>query len=538
MKTSGHLVAGVSALALGIAALSTGAAAHTIYYPFKKGVHFTPQAGHVGAWVRPYKAPIIAKSGTWTDLTNKLPFSNGPWVQMLLTDGTVLVDDFCTPNWYKLTPDNKGRYENGTWSSIAAMPSGYQPLFFASEVLADGRMIINGGEYNGSANNNCGGGVWTNKGALYDPVADSWSSVSPPTGWSRIGDAQSAVLPDGSYMLANCCSNQEAIAAISGTSVTWTATGSGKADINDEEGWTLLPDGNLLTVDANVHLGSNPNQYEIYDLSAGTWSSPGDTAQELVDPGSHELGPAVLRPDGNVIYFGAVGHNDIYNTSTGTWTAGPDFPKSNGVFYDCADAPAVLLPNGKVLVQASPGVFNTPSHFWHFTITKKGNARLTQVDDPAQAGGTSSFEGVFLMLPTGQALWNDSQTQPNEIATYTAPGVPQSSWRPVISSVSKNLTVGSSNNAISGTNFNGFSQDSAYGDDAQMSTNWPIVRIQNHATNDVCYARSHDFSTMGVWTVGTTNAMFDIPSSCEKGLSVLKVVVNGIKSAGVAVTLK
>jgi len=537
MKTSGHLIAGVSALALGIAVLSTGAAAHTIYYPFKKGIHFTPQ-GHVGPGEKPYKAPIIARSGTWTDLTNALPFVNGPWVQILLTDGTVLVEDFCTPNWYKLTPDNRGKYENGTWSSIAPMPSGYQPLFFASQVLPDGRFIVNGGEYNGNSNNDCGGGVWTNKGALYDPFSDSWTDVAPPTGWSRIGDAQSAVLPDGSYMLADCCTNQEAIASIKGTSVTWTATGSGKHDVNDEEGWTLLPDGNILTVDANTNLGAHPNTVEIYDTSKGTWSSPGQTAQELVDPGSHELGPAVLRPDGNVIYFGAVGHNDLYNTSTGTWTAGPDFPQLKGNQYDAADAPAVLLPNGKVLVQASPGVFGTPSHFWHFTITKKGNARLTQVDDPAQAGGTSSFEGVFLMLPTGQALWNDSQTQPNEIATYTPVGVPQGAWKPVVSSVAKTLTVGSKNNAISGTNFNGFSEGASYGDDAQMSTNWPIVRLENAKTHNVCYARSHDFSTMGVWTTGTTNAMFDIPASCDKGLTALKVVVNGIASVGIAVTLK
>src|SRR5204863_4787675 len=165
MKPTNYLTAGVSVLALAaITSLSTGASAHTVYYPFKKGVHFVP-GGHVGPYERPYKAAKNMHSGTWKDLSNKLPFANGPWVQMLLTDGTVLVDDLCSPNWYKLTPDKKGKYERGTWSAIAAMPSGYQPLFFASEILPDGRMIINGGEYNGSGSN-CGGGVWTNKGAL------------------------------------------------------------------------------------------------------------------------------------------------------------------------------------------------------------------------------------------------------------------------------------------------------------------------------------------------------------------------------------
>jgi hypothetical protein len=42
---------------------------------------------------------------------------------------------------------------------------------------------------------------------------------------------------------------------------------------------------------------------------------------------------------------------------------------------------------------------------------------------------------------------------------------------------------------------------------------------------------------MGVWTVGTTSAEFDIPRTCEKGASTLQVIVNGLASAGVAVTL-
>jgi len=42
---------------------------------------------------------------------------------------------------------------------------------------------------------------------------------------------------------------------------------------------------------------------------------------------------------------------------------------------------------------------------------------------------------------------------------------------------------------------------------------------------------------MGVWTTGTTNAEFDIPKRCETGASTLQVIVNGIASAGVSVTL-
>ncbi len=189
-----------------------------------------------------------------------------------------------------------------------------------------------------------------------------------------------------------------------------------------------------------------------------------------------------------------------------------------------------------MLVQASPPN-EAPSHFFEFSLNKKGTMALTQVDDPKAAPYTGSFEGTLLDLPSGQVIWNNSQTEPNEVAVYTPKGRPNSAWLPVVTSVSASLAVGSTGNPISGTNFNGFSLGGAFGDDTQQATNFPIVRITNNSSGDVCYARSYDFSTMGVFTTGTTNAEFDIPSSCETGASSLQVIVNGIASKGVSVTL-
>ena len=48
--------------------------------------------------------------------------------------------------------------------------------------------------------------------------------------------------------------------------MTWTPTGTGKFDINDEEGWNQLPNGKVLTVDCYVqHYESNGRNYELYD---------------------------------------------------------------------------------------------------------------------------------------------------------------------------------------------------------------------------------------------------------------------------------
>ena len=542
MKINRILTAGVSALAFAaVASFATGASANQTYYPYKKGhMHVDPNRppGHVGPYLPPYKAvrsPTF-HPGTWADV-GSLPFTKGPWGSMLLTDGTVLVMDYCTSpaQWYKLTPNSKGKYESGTWSKIATMPTGYSPLFFAQQILTDGRMIINGGEYNSCS------AVWTNKGALYDPVGNTWTSVTGPSGWSTIGDAESIILPNGTYMLANCCdrtTGHDALASISGTTVTWSIiTGfscpSGDP-CNDEDGFGALPNGKVMLVDVwNASSSGNYDDWYTFDPSTDTWTLGGKTHDYLSDSG-YELGPAPLMPNGKIIQFGANTKNNIFDTSSATWSTGPAFSLSN---YDCADAPAATLPDGHVLVQASPGEFNTPSHFWEFFYTRRGAAKLVQTNDPTQAPHTSSYESTMLVLPTGQVLWNNSQASPKEVATYTPVGSPKASWLPVVSSVSSSLNVGSTGNPISGTNFNGFSLGAYYGDDGQAATNFPLVRFTNNSTGDVCFARSYNFSTMGVWTSGTTNATFDIPSSCEKGASTLQAVVNGIASVGTSVTL-
>jgi hypothetical protein len=61
--------------------------------------------------------------------------------------------------------------------------------------LADGRVIVEGGEYNNLV------GDETNQGAIYDPTTNVWTVVNPPSGWSTIGDSPAIVLPDGTFMM-------------------------------------------------------------------------------------------------------------------------------------------------------------------------------------------------------------------------------------------------------------------------------------------------------------------------------------------------
>jgi len=475
-------------------------------------------------------------SSPWTPLTNQPDFLlDGAANPILLTDGTVLVQDAGFPYWWKLTPDASGSYVNGTWSQIASTPATYSPLYHSSAVLPDGRMIIEGGEYLLSLDQTQLVPSWSNQGAIYDPVADTWTMVAPPTGWDTIGDAQSVVLADGRYMQADCCSTQTAI--LDAGALTWTPTGNGKADINDEEGWTLLPNKKVLTVDAYVFAyDSTGTNSELYDPASGSWSSAGSTVVQLWDScggasaASYEVGPGVLRPDGTVFYAGANGcaasHTAVYNSRKGTWKAGPDFPDDLGI----ADGPAALEPNGKVLMMASPGVFNVGARYFEWNGRK-----LTEIPGTPNAANESSYYGNMLVLPTGQILLTDFY---NDIEIFTpskdggeCDGGPEIDKAP--SSVSRGHSY-----RISGTGFNGVSQGAAYGDDAQAATNYPLVRITNKKSGHVFYERTHDHSSMAVASNRPVFTYFDVSPLTERGNSKLEVVANGIASRPVEVVVR
>jgi hypothetical protein len=478
-------------------------------------------------------APAPAGS-PWQFLTKPPPFDAG--AMLLLTDGSVLVQESNGGFWARLTPDITGSYVNGTWSQVASLPVGYTPLYYASAILPDGRVIIEGGEYNGSETP-----VWTNQGAIYDPVANTWTAVQPPSGsgWSLIGDSPSAVLSNGTFMLGGCCSSLTAL--LNESNLTWAATGSGKAVSNNEESWTLLPNGNVLTVDAVYPQGFCGTDSEIYSPATGQWTSAGSTLVPLADcfgPNpSYEIGPQVLRPDGTVVVFGGTtsGGTDetaIYNSNTGSWEGGPFVPAIGGQFYTLTDAPAALLPSGNILFAASPQpAYTVGTHFFVFT---PGNT-ITQVADDAYAAEIAPFYGFMLVLPTGQILFNG---RVGNLEVYNDPNPPNPAWAPVIGSVATTLSTGATYQ-LSGQQLGGLSQGAAYGDDYQSNTNYPLVKIVNAASGHVFYARTSGFSSMSVAPGNVSSLSFTVPPSyaIEAGPSSLYVIGDGIASQPAGVTI-
>jgi hypothetical protein len=504
-----------------------------------------PVAGPSPSPFSPEQAPI----GAWSNLLNTQ--SGGPYNlsnPVLMTDGTVLVHRTDNPSWYRLTPDINGSYINGTWSQIASLPiiggTQYDPKFFASAVLPDGRLIVEGGEYNNGAS------AWTNLGAIYDLATNTWTPVSPPAGWTQIGDAQSTVLADGTYMLASCCNSPPVAALFNPTNLTWIPTGSGKYDIYDEEAWALLPTGQLLTVDAYVSTGTCGTGTEIYNPVTRTWTSAGNVPAQLSDcntvngnQASYEIGPNVLTYYGTVLAFGgtasttvpsALAIYTITSSQGGVWSAGANQPSlcGAGANLPCtmADAPAAALPNGNVLIAASAGLFANPTYYFEYFPPSNTYAAAPPTSD---AGSSTSFYHNFLVLPTGQVL--QVSTYNSTIQIYTPSGTYAPTWQPQVVSVSNCLTPGVSYK-LSGLQLSGLTQGAYYGDDQQANTNFPVVRIVNNNTHHVFYGRTYGW-TASVAPLAAGITEFDVASTTETGASTLYVVANGIPSTGTPVTV-
>ena len=462
-----------------------------------------------------------ASAGTVKQLVHQPP--EGSIITMLMTDGTVMAQGFSQSGWWKLTPDNMGSYVNGTWTQTAGLFSGYAPDAMAESVLADGRLIIAGGEYN------FGNFAFTNISAIYDPKKDKWTDITPDKHLlNYIGDSGSNVLPDGRFLIAK--KFDTGMYAFDPKTMSWSKLQSkGKDEFNSEEGLQLLPDGSYLVVEVKAH-----PKAQRYIPSTGEWVDAGSTPVDLRGPqnccgrcipyGPHdkcydppgETGASATLPNGTVFFTGSIpegestAHTAIYDIKTGTWKAGPNIPNGDEAF----DTGVAALPNGNALAEGFNG------GLYEFDGTKF----ITQ-------SGSGSFGGDCMTnLPSGEILIGGFEV-------YQPTGNPKDEWRPQIGVVPGTVTRGQTYK-ITGKQFNGISQGSSFGDEFDSHSNYPLVRITNNSSHHVFYARTHDHSTMAVAT-GKKKVFtnFDVPSGMETGASKIEVVANGIASLPVDITV-
>ena len=504
-----------------------------------------PVGRAIPAKVAPDLTP--GQKSPWKRLKNAPPIP--PGTMLLASDGTVLVhsepSSGGTSVWYKLTPSSTGSYVDGTWSQIASMPSGYDPLYFASAILPNGQMIVEGGEYLG------GNDAWTNKGAIYNPAKNTWRRVAPPPGWANIGDAQSDLLANGTFMLSQACQNcltsnpqfSTSDALFNATGLNWTALpGQGKNDPNDEEGWTLEPSGQLLTVDTWL----TPTT-ELFTPTSLGWTNAGNTVTSPVNSPANEIGPQVEMPGGNTFVVGAGTSSEIapavctthkpaptalYNYAARSWVKGPVIPTIGGLQYDSADGPGSILPDGNVLFDVSPCVYNAPIAFFLYNAASNS---LSAVPDVPNAANDSTYYTRLLALPNGQVLFGDGSRR---MEVYTAGGTANPAWAPSLTGLSSfSLTPGHTA-SLSGTQLAGLDQGATYGDDVQDNTNYPLVRITNVKSGVVTYARTSRWSSVSVAPGAASSTNFTVPTGTPAGVSTLVVVANGIASSPVRVVIR
>jgi hypothetical protein len=467
----------------------------------------------------------IVPAGQWAQLANDAP--DGIGTMLLMTDGSVMAQGPQTSkNWYKLTPGSDGGYTSGTWSNLPDMHT--ERLFFASNVLHDGRVFVVGGEYSGED----GDKNWTNSGEVYDPGAQAWTTITPfPQ--TQFGDDPSVLLNNGQLLCGYL--NDNRTYRYNPVSNTWNQTAGSKLhnnDRSDEETWLKLPDGSVLSYDVNNDADNGQSTAQRYIPSMDQWVDAGTVPVNLSNSAlGNEMGGATLLPDGRAWFVGATGSTAFYTPSTNTWAAGPNLP--NGQHAD--DAPLCMMSNGHVLLAADGpgGTFSTHTHLYDFdpSLVSTNFNPFTQVDVPGlDLSDVAAYKCRMLALPSGQVLFTANYADDN-LYVYTPSGLPNDAWRPTITGISQytGFTLQPAF-VLSGTQINGISAGASYGDDAEMDSNYPIVKFTD-SVGQVHYAQGFDRSSNGVQTGSTlVSTTYFLPPGITDGAFLVQAVANGIAS--------
>jgi hypothetical protein len=448
-------------------------------------------------------SPATQVGGAWTALVQAPPV--GVNNCLLLSDGSVLSmngNGQCA----RLTPDIHGSYINGTWTQLPSM--NFSRLFFSTEMLTNGTVYVAGGEY----------GTGSEHGELFDPLRDVWTWIYPdPIPAVGFSDAISETLPNGNVLDAPV-SEFGGTVIYNAASNTWQTAAS--AQNQNEASWVKLASDSIVTID------SFSQTSEHYVPSLNQWISDNGVPVPLYD-NNGELGAAFLLPNGNAFFIGATTNTAIYTpgatpTSAGSWVVGP--PMVFGSLDLCQDdAPAAMMADGNILCALATGNYGSPTYFYEYNYVTNN---FTQVTAPGGGGSYNSqtFPLSMLDLPDGNVLLVGGQNS-QSLYVYTPNGAPLAAGQPAINSITENVD---GSYQMTGTNLNGISQGAAYGDDEQMDSNYPLIRMTNNATGNVYYARTFNWNSTSVQTgsrVLTTE--FALPQNLPSGSYSLVAVANG-----------
>ena len=348
---------------------------------------------------------------------------------LLLTDGSVMVHDGIQ-GWMRLTPDIRGSYLNGTWTSDIS-PMNTPRLYFASQVLPDGRVWILGGEYSGPTLQADDSAL----GEIYDPVLNSWSPIlsypsqygCPPintTGNTSIGSTiitglpstanfqigwavTSAAIPRGTTLTSIDSATQVQISQAATASSTAAALQFNRSILPSacfgDVPTILLPSGQILAGDL-----INNSTY-IYDIALNSWRV---VAGKVYDRSSEE--GWVKLEDGTILTYDifqstsmGTGFAERYNPATHLWssispsdgTAGGVLPLLTSSALAHELGPALRLNDGRVFEIGANG------HTALYTPATNSWAAGPDILDPVTGGLFGADDAPAAITPNGHVIF-------------------------------------------------------------------------------------------------------------------------------------
>lgn len=311
---------------------------------------------------------------------------------------------------------------HNTWSPASALLT--TRASHTATLLQDGRVLVAGGYTGQCGPNSCSSRQALSSAEIYDPKTDTWSTagnmavprvyhtaVLLPTGkvlvaggtdlvsayyssaelfdptnstWSSAGNMTSirlehtaSVLANGKVLVAGGTDSTTPTPWLATAELydpvanTWTATGA-LSEARYFHAASQLNDGRVLVAGGVGPQGvpatdSLLASAEIYDPSAGQWSSAGNmtVARENGFNATLLQSGKVLVVGGNSV-SGLTTASDIYDPTANTWTTGPSMPSARG-FHT-----ATALPSGQALIAGGEGpqviatalFYDPPTNSW------------------------------------------------------------------------------------------------------------------------------------------------------------------------------
>ena len=252
----------------------------------------------------------------------------------------------------------------------------------------------------------------------------------------------------------------------------------------------------------------------------------------------------MTRPDGTIVAIGGdaaqrgvrLRHDDVDR-------AAADTPGG----YATVDGPGATLPNGDVIFATGPctgrrdtGDFSPGTQFYEISGTT-----FTQVGGTTDdARASSSYQNFLLVLPTGELLHTQDQLRPGTTSSSTRPppgvaanAVPEILGEPELVGIGDGAADRPHAHDVQGpllhlpiARMNGIDLGADYGDDVQVSTDFPIVRVTASDSGHVWYCRTYDRERSVDQPRRARHRDLRHPATVEGGTAEITVIANGIAS--------